>query len=583
MDPLIGVLIDGRYRVTGRLARGGMATVYIAYDHRMEREVAVKGMHPHLADSADFLQRFQREARSAARITHPGVVSVFDQGIINGQGYLAMDLIHGLNLRQMLQANGALSLGRALHFTEQVLHALHAAHSVGVIHRDIKPENVLVDGSDRALLSDFGLARAATETSNSSTGSVLGTVAYVAPEVVTRGFIDARSDIYSTGIVLFELITGEVPWAGETPLQMAMHHASDSIPLPSSIQPWIPSEVDDVVAALTSLDPQFRPVDASQAASMVTQCISRLPHNLLDQRSPIAGVGLSKDVPNSEAQDAEGEDTPAPGNATTVMETVTPTSTLPTTASAAFTHTTNSLSSSAGVSAAAQAGTDLVTTSHKVPTDAQETNTPTRPAHAKKDVDPKRRKRLRKILIGFLFSLLLLGGGGYGGYVWWNELGPGSYYPVPAVAGQSEDEAQSALNALGVTIEREESFHDDIPAGSIISTSPDGGQQVHKTGKVTLLVSKGVDMRGVPDVRGKTAEEASTALVEAGLALGSATEEWSESVEKGRIIDQSTPAGELLKHERPKYFWAVPRCCRRSRSSCQPVDHMGRSSFGDRS
>ena len=202
-DPLIGLLVDDRYRIQARLARGGMATVYVAHDERLDRPVALKVMHPHLAESADFVARFRREARAAARIVSPGVVSVFDQGVIHGQGFLVMELIDGTNLRALLQAQGAFTVSQSLQYTQDILEALRAAHRVGVIHRDIKPENVLVPSEGPVRVTDFGLARAASEVSMSTTGSMLGTVAYMAPEIATRGVCDARTDIYAVGIMLY--------------------------------------------------------------------------------------------------------------------------------------------------------------------------------------------------------------------------------------------------------------------------------------------------------------------------------------------------------------------------------------------
>ena len=201
-DPLIGRLIDQRYRVTRRLARGGMATVYVAQDERLERPVALKVMHPHLAESDDFVERFHREARAAARIVHPGVVSVFDQGVVSGQGFLVMELIDGTNLRALLNAQGAFTIPQALRYTTDILEALRAAHRMGVIHRDIKPENILVPTDGPAKVADFGLARAVSEGSTSATGNMLGTVAYIAPEIALTTEANARSDLYSVGIML---------------------------------------------------------------------------------------------------------------------------------------------------------------------------------------------------------------------------------------------------------------------------------------------------------------------------------------------------------------------------------------------
>ena len=287
-DPLIGLLVDERYRVTRRLARGGMATVYIAQDERLERPVALKVMHPHLADSQDFVARFRREARSAARIVHPGVVSVFDQGVITGQGFLVMELIDGTNLRQLLRAQGAFTIPQALRYTTDILEALRAAHRVGVIHRDIKPENILVPTDGPAKVTDFGLARAASEVSMSSTGNMLGTVAYIAPEIATTAEADARSDIYSVGIMLYEMLTGSVPWAGESPLQIATHHVSDDVPSPSEAIRGSPERSTTSSPPSPPRDPASRPADASDAIDLVARAAATIPSELASRRAEIA-------------------------------------------------------------------------------------------------------------------------------------------------------------------------------------------------------------------------------------------------------------------------------------------------------
>ncbi|MFV0286502.1 MAG: protein kinase domain-containing protein, partial [Demequina sp.] len=218
-DPLLGRVIDGRYEVRERVAAGGMATVYVAFDRRLERDVALKVMHPHLAadaSEADFVARFRREAKAAARLTHPGMVRVYDQGVDGSVSYLTMEYVGGENLRQRMAHEGPLSVGEALGITERVLDALAAAHRADLVHRDVKPENVLIDEEGGPKLTDFGLARAVTEVTSTATGTLLGTVAYLAPEVVTDASADARADVYSTGILLFEMITGHQPFTGET-------------------------------------------------------------------------------------------------------------------------------------------------------------------------------------------------------------------------------------------------------------------------------------------------------------------------------------------------------------------------------
>ena len=271
-DPLVGRLVDGRYEVMSRIARGGMATVYLAIDRRLDREVALKVMHPHLAagtDGSDFVARFRREARAAARLTHPGLVGVYDQGLDGETSYLTMEYIDGTNLRRHLSEQGSLTVGAALDLIDRVLDALAVAHRAGLVHRDIKPENVLIAADSRVKVADFGLARAVTEVTSAMTGTVFGTVAYLAPELVARGSSDARTDVYAAGILLYEMITGRQPFVGETPIQVAFQHVNSQVPGPSSFVPWLPAELDDLVTSLAAREPDDRPVDAGAALTLV--------------------------------------------------------------------------------------------------------------------------------------------------------------------------------------------------------------------------------------------------------------------------------------------------------------------------
>ena len=497
-DPLIGLLVDERYRVTRRLARGGMATVYIAQDERLERPVALKVMHPHLADSQDFVARFRREARSAARIVHPGVVSVFDQGVITGQGFLVMELIDGTNLRQLLRAQGAFTIPQALRYTTDILEALRAAHRVGVIHRDIKPENILVPTDGPAKVTDFGLARAASEVSMSSTGNMLGTVAYIAPEIATTAEADARSDIYSVGIMLYEMLTGAVPWAGESPLQIATHHVSDDVPSPSEAQPWIPREIDDLVAALTARDPASRPADASDAIDLVTRAAATIPSELASRR---AAVAPSDRVDSSETSALNTE-----------------------VISAQFTRP---------LPLPAPSTLATVHTSTQIPKASENTST----------------KTYKRAALWVSLVVLLLAAAGVGGSWWWTEYGPGSYLTMPATDGRPPADVRAELNAMGLASTVEEEFSDDVAAGSITRSDPEGGEPVHKRAEVQLHVSKGVDMKTVPDVSGKSQDDAKKALTEAGLALGAITDAYSEDVPQGQVISQSVASGTSVPHD----------------------------------
>ena len=260
-DAMIGRLIDGRYQVDSRIARGGMATVYLATDLRLERQVAVKIMHGHLADDSAFRMRFIQEARSAARLAHPNVVSVFDQGQDSDMAYLVMEYLPGITLRDLLKDFGKLTPEQTVDVMDSVLRGLAAAHEAGIVHRDVKPENVLLADDGRIKIGDFGLARATT--ANTASGqALLGTIAYLSPELLTRGVADARSDIYAAGIMLFEMLTGEQPFQGEQPMQVAYQHANDQVPLPSGRVPTIPDSLDQLVRWSTERDPEKRPADA---------------------------------------------------------------------------------------------------------------------------------------------------------------------------------------------------------------------------------------------------------------------------------------------------------------------------------
>ncbi len=285
IDPMIGRLVDGRYAVEARVARGGMATVYLALDRRLDREIALKVMHGHLADDPQFTARFIREARAAARLSHPGVVAVFDQGEDRGLLYLAMEYLPGQTLREVLTEFGVLSPREALDVAEHVLEALAAAHDAGIVHRDVKPENVLLTDDGRIKVADFGLARAATAVTSTS-GLLMGTAAYLAPELVARGVADARSDVYAVGVMLFELLTGGLPFAGDVPVQVAYRHVHEDVPPPSDVVPGLPPALDVLVTAATARDPDRRPADAGALLALERSARGRVPPDALDVRPP---------------------------------------------------------------------------------------------------------------------------------------------------------------------------------------------------------------------------------------------------------------------------------------------------------
>src|SRR5215472_9990063 len=261
-DALIGRVLDRRYHVRSRIAHGGMATVYLATDTRLDRQVALKVMHAELARDEEFVSRFIGEAKSVARLSHPNIVAVFDQGSDGQFLYLAMEHVPGRTLRSLLRERGRFPADAALGIMDAILSGLAAAHAAGVVHRDVKPENVLLTADGRCKVCDFGLARAQTASGQTRAGVVIGTVAYIAPEQVTGHVTDFRTDVYAAGVLLFELLTGRQPHTGDSPLSVAYKHVNSDVPAPSQWVADLPPAMDMLVLAATSRDPRRRPADA---------------------------------------------------------------------------------------------------------------------------------------------------------------------------------------------------------------------------------------------------------------------------------------------------------------------------------
>lgn len=528
-DPLVGRLVDGRYEVVSRLARGGMATVYVAVDRRLDRDVALKVMHPHLADGAsgaDFIARFRREARTAARLAHPGLVSVFDQGVDGETSYLTMELVTGVNLRRRIGEQGALTVGETLRIGEAVLDALTAAHRNGLVHRDVKPENVLLAAEDdRVKLADFGLARAVTEVTSTTTGTVLGTVAYLAPELVVRGASDARTDVYATGILLYEMLTGHQPFTGATPIQVAFQHVNSDVPAPSDLVPWLPSDVDELVAALTARDPADRPVDAGAALALLRRTRAALDPAVLGRHADVSPAFLTQHAPESSDEDlasalggfgSEGDGGDRLGVAAGRDEQVT---------------TTLATVNGAGSTVALPIG---LGTPVPGPTAGG--------SPAATGVATPRRSRWRR-WPALLLAVLLVGGIAYGGW-WYVEQGPGAYTTVPPITAKSEQQALAVLASRGLNGVRTEAYDDVAPAGQVFRADPAVGQPVRKAGTVTYTVSRGVDLVTIPDgVVGAMQADAEKALKAAGLAVAYGPEQWHDTAAVGSVLSATLPDG----------------------------------------
>ncbi len=503
-DPLVGRLVDGRYEVVSRIARGGMATVYLAVDRRLDREVALKVMHPHLADGAsgdDFVARFRREARAAARLTHPGLVGVYDQGVDGETSYLTMEYVDGANLRRRLGERGALTVGEALKTTESVLDAVAAAHRAGLVHRDIKPENVLLAADGRIKLADFGLARAVTEVTSTTTGTVLGTVAYLAPELVVRGTTDARTDVYACGILLYEMLTGHQPFTGETPIQVAYQHVNSDIPAPSDSVDWLPVEVDELVQALAAREPADRPPDAAAAVALLRRTRAALDDETLARAAdvrPTIVLPAATDPDETDLEELDEHDVDP--LATTVLD-------------------ASGGGEPRGTTVALPIGLGAV-------------------AAAPSPAAPRRRGRWWVALVVVVLALAA-------GAWWYVSAGPGAYTSVPRVLGTTLEDATRTLQAAGLQADPTHAYDDEAPKGTVFATDPGVGHQVRKGGTVALSVSKGPDYVQVPSgVVGKQQAQAEARLADAGFEVAYGPAEYHDSLGLGFVVSASLPGGE---------------------------------------
>ena len=534
-DPLVGRSLDGRYQLERTIARGGMATVYLATDTRLDRTVAVKVMHRALADDPEFVARFTREARSAARLSAPEVVAVFDQGTdtvgdgATGMAFLVMEHVQGRTLRDLLRERGALSPARAVAVVEPVLRALAAAHAAGIVHRDVKPENVLLAVDGRVKVADFGLARAVESSGlTATTGVLLGTVAYLSPEQVEKGVSDERSDVYSAGVLLWELLTGTPPYSGETPLSVAYRHVHDDVPAPSTVVSGVPASLDDLVVRATRRDPAARPVDGGAFLAELRAAATGLPDvepvSLVQEHATLA-------IPRPETARPE---TPLPATpraprrrrrGRVVALVVVLLSLLAAgggwwLGSGRYTETPSVLTLTFAAAEARLTGDGFSV--RRLP----DAFSATVPAGQVVDQDPDPGARVRRDgTVGLVVS-----------------KGP-DLRAVPAqVVGSTLAAATALLTRAGLTVgTTTEAFDANVDKGLVISSDPKPGQKLRPGTAVKLVISKGVELLPVPDVQGDSEQEATATLRRAGF-LVSVTQQFSESP-KGQVLDQSPSRG----------------------------------------
>lgn len=608
MADLTGQLIADRYLVKAFIASGGMASVYRAQDTVLERVVALKVIHPHLATDKSFVEKFRREAKTAASLSHPNLVNVFDQGTDNQATFLVMEYVPGINLRDALNDYGLLSPKRALEILEPLTAGLAAAHAAGILHRDLKPENVFLSDSGIVKLGDFGLAREIT--SHTQTGSLVGTAAYLSPELVLRGQADARSDIYSLGVMAFEMLTGKQPYDGDQAVQIAYQHANSNIPAPSSLNPEVPELLDEIVLWATARNPSDRPSSAKELLPVITRAKSDIKRGLT---TTFEDFGITRNFT---------EEFVAPAGATEVIGEMQPAESseradsfvklakanrrsgrlvLIVTLLAIFFSAGSGWWFSTGPGGASvvpelEGRSVEVAISTLEPIGLQVTQeqehsavvpvgrvTRTEPIAGTRvakqspitvfvSLGPKQvlvpeplglnLEQAKQLLIdtgltpgavdsffdvaevGQVFAFSQAAG---------TSLDEGSVVdlqvslgPVPAVEGLSLQQATEKLQAVGLTVSSQQVFSDQVPAGQVVSLTP-SAEPLPEAGSVSLAVSKGPEFVTMPNVVGETVLAARNALQALGLTVEIDTDQLSSRYGIVKVTKQTPTASTRVR------------------------------------
>ena len=487
-DTLINTLFDGRYRILRKLGAGGMANVYLAEDEDLGRRVAIKILNDRYANDELFVERFRREAKSAAGLSHPNIVSIYDRGEAEGTYYIAMEVIEGRSLKELILTRGPLPIGSAITYTLEMLEALRFAHRHGIIHRDVKPHNILI--GERLKVTDFGIARAGASQMTEA-GSIMGTAQYLSPEQARGAPVTASSDLYSIGIVLYEMLTGKVPFNGDSAIEIAMKHLNELPKPPSKTRPEIPEELDQVVLRALSKAPEDRYQTAEEFAEDLHRVEAGLP--LAPETAEAATAILT--APTAVVG---GTTEVLPDEATRVAS-VRPTSTV---------------------------------------------GPPSYPPAYMYDEPPPKRRRWAP----WLLVLLLLAAAGFAGwYVFTkiqDQLAASEPVSVPNVVGIREELAVTKLEEAGFVVNTERDASRDVKEGFVIEQRPDGGTRLPEGDEVTIIVSTGVPKTTVPDVVGMDYANAADTLSDANLDVRK-REVFSKKRE-GRVLSQDPPSGEVV-------------------------------------
>jgi len=489
-DTLINTLFDGRYRIVRKLGSGGMANVYLAEDEDLGRRVAIKILNERYANDDLFIERFRREAKSAAALSHPNIVSVYDRGEAEGTYYIAMEVIEGRSLKELIMTRGPLPIAQALAYTHEMLEALRFAHRHGIIHRDIKPHNILI--GERLKVTDFGIARAGASQMTEA-GSIMGTAQYLSPEQARGAPVTASSDLYSAAIVLYEMLTGKVPFTGDSAIEIAMKHLNDPPKPPSKIRPEIPEELDAVVLRALAKNPE----DRYQTAEEFSEDLHRVE----------AGLPLAPGTSEAATALLAGAALMGDGGSTEVL-----------------------------------AGTAVTTPGGPAPPTTRRPPPPYGPGYY--DEPPKKRRRW----VPWLLVLLLLTAAGIAGWYVFSQiqdqLAANEPIAVPNVVGLKEEAAVALIQDKGLNPEVQRAANADVEKGRVFDQNPNAGNRIQKGDRVTLLVSTGPPKTSVPNVVGMNYGDAVQALNDANLAA--TKHEIFSQKPVGKVISQDPPAGEQV-------------------------------------
>ncbi len=477
-------VLDQRYELLERVGGGGMADVYKAQDRLLDRPVAVKILHAQFQSDEEFIEKFHREAQAAARLSHPNIVNIYDVGASGDDHYIVMEYVPGRTLKELIQQRGHLAPEEALTITGEIAEALAHAHANGLVHCDIKPHNILMMNGQTAKVADFGIARAVTESTMTYSGNVIGSVHYFSPEQAKGTMITPKSDVYSLGVVLYEMLTGELPFTGENPVSIAMKHLQDEPTPVRRIDPDIPPVVEALVSRMMAKDPAMRPSseevvhEVEQAKAMMNgSAPAAAPDPYATQVLPRVGAAAPGGIPSRRAQQSAYQPQ----------------------------------------------------------------------GYEPQGYEPEQEKtsffRSKKFIFGLVLVLIL--GFGVGAFLSFGKFWSTNEVVVPDVVGKQMTLARQILEDKKLRVNVAETYSADVPPGQVVSQTPEAGSKVKEERLVTIYVSKGGEELTMPDLQGLSKSEAEAKLQKMGLKLGTVYEKNSDE-EAGTVISQDPKAGSKI-------------------------------------